>query len=131
VFNPIVGCLLITLIADVLSTLAQVLNAKKDSPGTLGDYTIKNLNSEWWMLKSGTYPSWWNAEGWGIQGPAPAGSAPPKEVIKSRTDIPGAQTVKMRYGPYKVPSSKIKNMLGEEGMLSNFPHMGMEKWVLL
>jgi hypothetical protein len=58
---------------------------------------------------------------------APAGSAERRVVEKTRTDVPGAKTIKVRYGPYKVPSSKFKNMLGEMGMLSNFPHTDMEK----
>jgi hypothetical protein len=47
--------------------------------------------------------------------------------MKSRTNIPGAETIKVRYGPYKIPSMAKKNMLGEEGMLSNFPHSNFPK----
>jgi hypothetical protein len=59
--------------------------------------------------------------------PPPPNAAPKRVVLKSRTTVPGAETVKLRYGPYKVPSSTKKNMLGEAGMLSNFPHTDMEK----
>jgi len=47
--------------------------------------------------------------------------------MKSRTNTTGAETVKMRYGPYKVPSMKKKNQLGEMGMLSNWPDTNLPK----
>jgi len=47
--------------------------------------------------------------------------------METRTDVPGAYTVKLRYGPYRVPNMGHKNMLGEGGMLSNYPHGNLEK----
>jgi hypothetical protein len=41
--------------------------------------------------------------------------------MKTRTNTPGAETIKMRYGPYKVPNMKKKNRNGEYGMLTNWP----------
>lgn len=34
---------------------------------------------------------------------------------------PGAKKIKLRYGPYSVPSMSKKNGIGAEGMLSNYP----------
>jgi hypothetical protein len=36
-----------------------------------------------------------------------------------------SKTVKIRYGPYKVPSMKVMNLMGEEGTLWNYP----DNWV--
>jgi hypothetical protein len=47
--------------------------------------------------------------------------------MKSRIANPGAETIKIRYGPYKVPGALKKNMLGQEGMLANYPHSNIEK----
>lgn len=41
--------------------------------------------------------------------------------------IEGSKTVKIRYGPYSVPSSTKKNGLGEAGMLFNYPDPGVAK----
>ncbi|QDS68047.1 hypothetical protein FKW77_009716 [Venturia effusa] len=51
---------------------------------------------------------------------APAGAAPTKAELAVRTKTTGAKTTKMRYGPYKVPSMKVVNILGEEGALWNY-----------
>jgi hypothetical protein len=47
--------------------------------------------------------------------------------MKSRSSVAGAQTVKLRYGPYKIPNMTKKNILGEEGMLSNFPDVNFPR----
>ncbi|KAE9963396.1 hypothetical protein BLS_009335 [Venturia inaequalis] len=52
--------------------------------------------------------------------PAPAGAAPAKVELDVRIKVAGAKTTKMRYGPYKVPSMKVVNILGEEGSLWNY-----------
>jgi hypothetical protein len=52
----------------------------------------------------------------------PPGAAPKTVVFKeSRVKIPGAKTVKIRYGPYKVSNMGKKNLLGEAGSLYNYP----------
>ena len=38
-----------------------------------------------------------------------------------------AKTVKIRYGPYKVPNMTVKNVLGEEGTLWNYPDNSVKK----
>jgi hypothetical protein len=48
----------------------------------------------------------------------PPGFMPKRVVLKSRTNIPGAQTIKLRYGPYKVPNMGITNILGESEFFS-------------
>jgi hypothetical protein len=35
--------------------------------------------------------------------------------------------VKIRYGPYKVPSSTRKNFVGESGTLFNYPELNVER----
>jgi hypothetical protein len=42
-------------------------------------------------------------------------------------DVPGTKRVKIRYGPYKIPNAKRPNLMGEEGMLSNYPHENLDK----
>jgi hypothetical protein len=51
---------------------------------------------------------------------APAGAAAQKVELTARTKTEGAKTIKMRYGPYKVPNMKSKNLLNEGGSLWNF-----------
>jgi hypothetical protein len=50
----------------------------------------------------------------------PAGASAKKVELAARANIPGSKTIKMRYGPYKVPNMKVKNVLGEEGSLWNY-----------
>jgi hypothetical protein len=48
----------------------------------------------------------------------------------SHSNIPGMKTVKMRYGPYTVPSNKVttRTLTGsEEGMLWNYPDTSIAK----
>jgi hypothetical protein len=47
--------------------------------------------------------------------------------LDARVKTDGAKTVKVRYGPYKVPNMKSKNLLGEEGSLWNFGDVGVAK----
>jgi hypothetical protein len=67
------------------------------------------------------------SEGYGII-PAPAGAIPSKSALKSRTDVSGAETIKMRYGPFRVPNMKKKNRNGEYGMLTNWPDPNLPRW---
>ncbi len=41
--------------------------------------------------------------------------------------VPGSKTVKLRYGPYKVPNMMRKNGLGEAGSLWNYPDTNIAK----
>jgi hypothetical protein len=41
--------------------------------------------------------------------------------------IPESKTVKIRYGPYKVPRSSRKNFLGGSGTLFNYPDLNVER----
>jgi hypothetical protein len=59
---------------------------------------------------------------------AGAKDAPIREVFpQSRSKAPGAKTIKIRYGPYKVPNMMNKNMVGEKGSLFNLPDKEVEK----
>jgi hypothetical protein len=58
----------------------------------------------------------------------PAGATAKRVPLANRaTSIPTAKTVKMRYGPYKVPNMGKKNIVGEEGSLWNYPDTRIEK----
>jgi hypothetical protein len=58
----------------------------------------------------------------------PEGSAPRTVIEESKVRaVPDAKSVKIRYGPYLVPSAKVKGPMGHNGMLFNFPHENMEK----
>lgn len=46
---------------------------------------------------------------------------------KYSREVPGSQTVKLRYGPYTVPSMMKKNGLGEGGSLWNYPDTSITK----
>jgi hypothetical protein len=50
----------------------------------------------------------------------PPGATSKRVEMAVRTKTTGAKTVKMRYGPYKVPNMKVTNILGEEGALWNY-----------
>jgi hypothetical protein len=57
-----------------------------------------------------------------------SGAAPRKVNMASRaTLVPGSKTVKIRYGPYKIPNMSKKNIVGEEGSLWNYPDKVVEK----
>ena len=46
---------------------------------------------------------------------------------KPRLTAPGSKTVKVRYGPYKVPGVNVKNKLGEYGTMG-LPSPNIEKY---
>jgi hypothetical protein len=50
-----------------------------------------------------------------------ANDLPEREVLQRRTQTTGSKTIKIRYGPFKIPNASIKNMAGEMGMLFNYP----------
>jgi hypothetical protein len=51
-------------------------------------------------------------------------------VLQARNkQIENTETVKIRYGPYKIPSAKTKNVLGEGGTLFNYPDVHVQKYV--
>jgi hypothetical protein len=43
------------------------------------------------------------------------------------TSVPDSKTVKVRYGPYKVPNTSKKAFTGESGMLWNYPDWKVDK----
>ena len=52
------------------------------------------------------------------------------EVPPTHPEVPGSKTVKIRYGPYRVPSMGVttKTLTGnEEGMLWNYPDTNIQK----
>ncbi|TID27951.1 Diphthamide biosynthesis protein 2 [Venturia nashicola] len=58
----------------------------------------------------------------------PAGAAPRRIKLATRAkSIPGSESVKIRYGPYNVPNMNHKNIMGEAGMLWNYPDKQVEK----
>ncbi|KAF2403656.1 hypothetical protein EJ06DRAFT_527256 [Trichodelitschia bisporula] len=60
--------------------------------------------------------------------PDPAGAAPRVVNLPARiADIAGSKTIKLRYGPYKVPNMGHKNAIGEAGALWNYPDQKIDK----
>jgi hypothetical protein len=60
--------------------------------------------------------------------PDPPGAGPKRVPMANRaTQVPNAKTVKMRYGPYKIPNMGKKNIVGESGSLWNYPDKAVEK----
>jgi len=99
-----------TAATDALIGLARMMGASKTAPGGLGKWAKDIMNN-----------------GYGII-PETAGAAPRRVKEESRTpEVPGSTTIKIRYGPYKVPGMNKLNMLGQGGMLANYPHDNMEK----
>jgi hypothetical protein len=64
--------------------------------------------------------------GYGKVDPA-EGDAPMKVELKPRHALKGSKSVKIRYGPYKVPNMAKKNLVGEEGSLFNYPDVEWER----
>jgi hypothetical protein len=60
-----------------------------------------------------------------------SGTLPTKVELKpTHPEIPGQKTVKIRYGPYKVPNMGVttRTLTGnEEGMLWNYPDTNIQK----
>jgi hypothetical protein len=57
--------------------------------------------------------------------PDPAGAT--SKFVEMEPRVQGAKTVKVRYGPYKVPNMSVKNIMGEEGTLWNYPDNHVKK----
>jgi hypothetical protein len=52
------------------------------------------------------------------------------EMPSKHPEVPGFKTIKVRYGPYKVPNMGVttRTLTGpEEGMLWNYPDSGIQK----
>jgi hypothetical protein len=49
------------------------------------------------------------------------------KAAKTQTTVAGAKAVKIRYGPYKVPSVNTANSRGDKGMLVDWPHLNISK----
>jgi hypothetical protein len=55
-------------------------------------------------------------------------AAPKNVVMETRNPhIENSKTVKIRYGPYKVPSAARKNLVGESGTLFNWPEVNVAR----
>jgi hypothetical protein len=54
--------------------------------------------------------------------------APKRVAVQSRTTVPGSKTVKIRYGPFKVPNRNKRSLLGLDGMLTNVTITQAEKY---
>ena len=53
--------------------------------------------------------------------PDPAGAAPRFQNLEQRRkNVADSQSVKVRYGPYKIPDMKATNLFGESGSLWNY-----------
>jgi hypothetical protein len=70
-----------------------------------------------------------SAGGYGLISDIPpeAKTVPTRQVLKSKLSEPNIKAVKVRYGPYKVPANNVTNSYGELGMLSNYPHIKIQK----
>jgi hypothetical protein len=90
--------------------MAKAMGATKTSGGKMMQYNLANFN------------------GYGLAADPPEAKAiPRKQEVKSKLSSPGVKSIKIRYGPYKIPSSKTPNFLGQPGMLNNYPHVNFEK----
>jgi hypothetical protein len=109
---------------ETLTTLIKIMGGSKTSAGSF-PRTLEMMNRK--VNFRILCPSYLTVtEGYGTVA-APAGAAQIKTVLKSPFDIAGAQRVKIRYGPYKVPNMNKKNMIGATGMLYNYPHRNIQK----
>ncbi|QDS77875.1 hypothetical protein FKW77_000329 [Venturia effusa] len=59
--------------------------------------------------------------------PPEAAPVPRVQELKSETNVPGAKAIKIRYGPYKIPSAKIMMHNQRYGMLENYPELDFDK----
>ncbi|KAE9978386.1 hypothetical protein EG328_001467 [Venturia inaequalis] len=59
--------------------------------------------------------------------PPEAASIPRQQELESETKIPGAKAIKIRYGPYRVPSATTMMFNQRYGMLENFPETDFDK----
>jgi len=57
----------------------------------------------------------------------PAGAAPLRVNLQSDSPITGVKRVKIRNGPYQVPNINRTSLVGESGMLWNFPDLSITK----
>jgi hypothetical protein len=56
------------------------------------------------------------------------GATPRKVELQNRTpQVQEAKTVKIRYGPYKVPNMGRKSAMGESGTLFNYPDVNVAR----
>ncbi|KAF2666057.1 hypothetical protein BT63DRAFT_458422 [Microthyrium microscopicum] len=57
----------------------------------------------------------------------PAGFAPKRVVMETTSKVAGVKRIKMRYGPYMVPNMNKTSLVGESGMLWNYPDLAIPK----
>ncbi|KAF2432732.1 hypothetical protein EJ08DRAFT_658730 [Tothia fuscella] len=109
---------------DVLVAWARMMGATKSTPGLMSaalDAVNCEIAAHCLIESVLTGP-----DGYGSIPDIP-NAAPRKPAMKSRTAVPNSETIKIRYGPYKVPSMKTKNLMGQYGMLFNLPNKNLEK----
>jgi len=50
-----------------------------------------------------------------------------RQPLRTTSKLPGAKRLKYRYGPYIIPNMNKTSIVGEEGMLWNFPDLNIPK----
>lgn len=81
---------------------------------------------------AGGFPEWYKEAFKGTpygrtDAPPEATNIPRRQELKSGTNIPGAKAIKIRYGPYRVPSAKVMMHNQRYGMLENYPELDFDK----
>jgi hypothetical protein len=51
-------------------------------------------------------------------------------VVRTRSSVPGAKAITVRYGPYTVEHSKVNNSLGETSMMADVPRNDLQKYIV-
>jgi hypothetical protein len=102
---------------EQFTDMARVLGAGRGKVGEISSLTRDVFNGMSPHFASHTLTI---AAGYGKMKPSP-GDAPLRVEMTPRYALAGTKTVKMRYGPYKVPNMNKKNMVGEYGSLFNWP----------
>jgi len=57
----------------------------------------------------------------------PPGFSPKRVTMTTTSKVSGAKRIKMRYGPYSVPNMNKTSIMGENGMLWNYPDLAIPK----
>jgi hypothetical protein len=57
----------------------------------------------------------------------PAGAAPRRQTLQTTSTLPGVKRIKIREGPYNIPSMNKKSQSGHLGMLENFVDKSIAK----
>jgi hypothetical protein len=111
--------------ADLTETGAQRHKLTRRQINIVGQFAKPLLNRKILQIDSWT-DSDLKLSAQGGKVPDPPGATSKFVEMASRVkNNPAARTVKVRYGPYKVPNMRVKNIMGEEGTLWNYP----DNWV--